>query len=89
MSLNKKAQEYLDKCRVIGVTEVKEGIVVSSNPSADFEVYRITVNGNDAYILYYDSEKNGTIMFGNSVYTVLVSGVIEKNELIKIAESIK
>lgn len=47
MSLNKKAQEYLDKCRVIGNTEVKDGIIVSSNPSSEFKVSVFTVKGND------------------------------------------
>lgn len=78
-----KIGEYLNfYLATSGTTEIFSSIEKA-------ECNKITVNGNDAYILYYDSEKNGTIMFGNSVYTVLVSGVIEKNELIKIAESIK
>lgn len=78
-----KIGEYLNfYLATSGTTEIFSSIEKA-------ECDKITVNGNDAYILYYDSEKTGTIMFGNSVYTVLVSGVIEKNELIKIAESIK
>ena len=47
MGLNKIAQEYLDKCRIIGKTEVREGIVVSFGSSSEFKVTVITVNGED------------------------------------------
>lgn len=46
MGLNKQAQEYLDKCRVIGPTEVKEGIVISSTFSGGYKVSKITVIDN-------------------------------------------
>lgn len=46
MSLSKEAQDYLDKCRVISPTEVREGIVISSIFSGGYKVSKITVKNN-------------------------------------------
>ena len=46
MSFTKKAQDYLDKCRVIGFSEVKNGVVIYATCSGDYKVSKFTVTGN-------------------------------------------
>lgn len=42
-----------------------------------------------AYISYSDTQHQGSIYFGNSSFTVAISGMTDRDELIKIAENIK
>ena len=53
------------------------------------EYEKITINGNDAYIMYAEAERTGMAVIGNSEYTVSITSVSEKSDLIKIAENIK
>ncbi|MBR6808262.1 MAG: DUF4367 domain-containing protein [Clostridia bacterium] len=53
------------------------------------ELEKFTVNGHEAYLSYNHTDQVGTLVFGNKVYTVSVTGIIAKSELIKIAENIK
>lgn len=48
----------------------------------------IKINGNDGHILYNEEERYGVLIFGNSQYTVMLSAMCEKSELIEVAESI-
>ena len=50
---------------------------------------KISINGNDAYILYSDADRAGTLVAGNSVYTIMISSISERSDIIKVAESIK
>ena len=47
------------------------------------------INGYEGYILYDDADQSGTIVFGDKNVTVTVSAIIEKEELINIAKSIR
>ena len=60
MSFTKKAQDYLDKCRVIGPSEVKEGIVVYGTYSGDYKVSRFTLKDNRV-----DEEEIDTFSLGD------------------------
>ncbi|MBR6513257.1 MAG: DUF4367 domain-containing protein [Clostridia bacterium] len=51
------------------------------------EFYRI--NGYEGYISYSEDLGQGSVYFGSSYFTVAISGMTEKDELIKIAENIK
>ncbi len=58
--------------------------------SEQHEYEEIILNGNiKAHLFYNDEERSGTIIYGNNVYTVDVTGLIDKDELIKVAENIK
>ena len=72
MSFTKSAQNYLDKCRVIGALEVKEGIVVAI--ASDYSEYKVsaitkkkgTVNeeviGVFSVIDFYDTNKSKMVL---------------------------
>lgn len=49
----------------------------------------IEINKNEGHILYNDKERSGTLFFENNGYTVMISCILDKNELLKVAESIK
>lgn len=53
------------------------------------EYEKITINGNDAYIMYDEAERMGMAVIGNSEYTVFITSFSERSDLIKIAENIK
>lgn len=52
------------------------------------EFTKTQIKGYDAYITYSDSQRQGTVCFGNQYFTVAVSGMTDKDELIKTAENI-
>lgn len=47
------------------------------------------INGYEGYISYSEELKQGSVYFGSSYFTVAISGMTEREELIKIAENIK
>lgn len=53
------------------------------------EYEKISVNGNDAYLLYNKEERCGSLTFRNNRYTMFISCILDKTELIKVAENIK
>ena len=53
------------------------------------EYEQIIINGNNAYILYDDIERMGSLIAGNNKYTILITSISEKEEIIKVAENIK
>ena len=64
----------------------------STQLAADIEYSeydKITINGNEAYIMYDEVERMGAAVIGNSEYTVSITSVSEKSDLIKILENIK
>ena len=79
-----KSDQYL----VVGIYLSKETeIAISKEDDAEYE--KIKLNDTDAYIYYVESDKTGSITYSNSVYLVNIAGIIEKDELIKIAENIR
>lgn len=60
--------------------------LMTENNAHEFELIRI--NGYEAYISYSEDMKQGSVYFGNSYFTVAISGMAERDELIKIAENI-
>ena len=77
-----------DEYLVIGFFDSdKAEYSLSYDDSAEYD--QIKLNGTDAYIFYNKQEKTGTILYGNDVYYVNITGIVEKDELIKVAESIK
>lgn len=57
------------------------------NELTDYE--KAEINGYEAYILYDESDQTGTVVFGDKNVTITVSAILEKSELLKIAENIK
>ncbi len=47
------------------------------------------INGHEAWIIYDDEDGSGSLIFVGAKISVLICGSLPKNELIKIAESIK
>lgn len=52
------------------------------------DLEKLSLNGKDMYLSYNDTDQYGSIVFGNKMYTMSISGLIAKDELIKIAENI-
>jgi len=48
-----------------------------------------SINGNEAFLLYRENDRVGSIVFGNSNYMICINAVCEKSDLIKVAENIK
>ncbi len=61
--------------------------LMTENNVHEFELSEI--NGYEAYISYSEDMKQGSVYFGNSYFTVAISGMTERDELIKIAENIR
>ena len=53
------------------------------------EYEEMSINVHEAYISYKEIEQTGVLVMGNSKYTVSITMVSEKSELIKVAENIK
>ncbi|MBQ3182288.1 MAG: DUF4367 domain-containing protein [Clostridia bacterium] len=74
-------------------------LLISINKSEDTEIEQdseqhkyekiILNNKIEAHMFYNNEERHGAILFGNNVYTVSITGIIDKDELIKVAENIK
>ncbi|MBR6682278.1 MAG: DUF4367 domain-containing protein [Clostridia bacterium] len=47
------------------------------------------INGNEAFILYRESDRVGSLVFGNSKYMVCINSICDRSDLIKVAENIK
>ena len=71
---------------VIDISTSKGSSIGLDHENSDLE--KLSLGGKDMYLSYNDTEGVGTIAFGNEMYTVLVSGIVTKDELIKIAENI-
>lgn len=53
------------------------------------EYQEFKINGDDGCMSYNSEFGTGTLVFGNDIYTVLISGTVEKAELFRIARNIK
>ncbi len=74
--------EYL----VIEISTSKGSGIGLDNENSDLE--KFSPNGKDMYISYNDTDQYGSVVFGNKMYVVSVSGLVAKDELIKVAENI-
>lgn len=75
-------EEYI----IIDITDSKDIKLLTENESHELRIYNI--NGYEGYMSYSEEMKQGSIYFGSSYFTVAVSGMAQKDELIKIAENI-
>lgn len=71
-------------------------ISIHSNDSTEYagdielsEYDSIMINDINGYIFYNPDERLGSVFFEKSNYSVMISCILEKSELIKVAESIK
>ena len=60
--------------------------LMTENNAREFEYH--SVNGYEGYVSYSEEMMQGSVYFGTSYFTVAISGMSEKDELIKIAENI-
>lgn len=49
----------------------------------------ININENEGHIFYNEEENLGSLFFEKSGYNIMISCILEKDELIKVAENIK
>lgn len=49
----------------------------------------ININNIEGHIFYYEEEKSGSLIFENNGYTVMISCILDRDELIMVAENIK
>ncbi len=73
---------------LIDIIIAESGIIEFSADTEKGEFEEIDINGNKGYLNYNEEERTGGITFGNSVYAVQISFTADKEEAIKIAESI-
>ena len=72
---------------MIGIYSSDASVVDADIEYMEYEA--ITINGQEAHLLYNEEERYGVIVFGNPVYTVSLTADLERSELIKVAENIK
>lgn len=67
---------------------VASGEILISYELDEHNVTYININGYDGYITYDETICQGSVCWGNSNFTVVISGFTSRDELIKTAESI-
>ena len=72
---------------IIDIEESSDIRLMTEKSAHEFEIHDI--GRYEGYISYSEELKQGSVYFGNSYFTVAISGMTEKEELIKIAENIK
>ena len=78
-----------DDGRYFAVNISQTGLTNNAVDTEYAEFSQLTVNGNKAYLLYDYENNSGTIVMGNDQYTVSITAITTKDDLIKIAENIK
>ncbi len=71
---------------IIDIIDSKDIKLLTENETHKLTIYNI--NGYEGYMSYSEEMKQGSIYFGNSNFTVAVSGMTDKDELIKVAKNI-
>lgn len=71
------------------ITIYSPNAAVHSGDNELSEYDNITINDTDGYIFYNDEERSGSVFFKKDDYTILISCLLDRPELIKIAENIK
>ncbi|MBR4882041.1 MAG: DUF4367 domain-containing protein, partial [Clostridia bacterium] len=72
---------------IIDIEESGDINLMTDSAAHETELYPI--NGYEGYISYSDELGQGSVYFGSSYFTVAISGMTEREELIKIAENIR
>lgn len=67
---------------------VAGGEIFISYEIDEHNVTYININGYDGYITYDELTRQGSVCWGNSNFTVVISGFTSREELIKTAENI-
>ena len=75
--------EYL----MVGIYSSDTTEFATNNELTEYE--QISINGNEAYLLYYETEMTGSIIYGNTKYSIIITAVCSKENLLKVAENIK
>lgn len=55
----------------------------------DVEYEKIITDGREIHVFYDEVERTGNVITGNNMYYIAITGVCEREELIKIIENIK
>ena len=55
----------------------------------DVEYETLMIGGSETHLFYDSAEKIGTIITGNKLFHIAITGICEKEDLIKIMENIK
>ncbi len=67
---------------------VSSGEILISYERDEHNVTYININGYDGYVTYDEVTRQGSVCWGNSNFTVVISGFTSRDELIKTAENI-
>ena len=78
-----RSGEYI----VIDILSSSDIELVSENEHHDLKLHHI--GEYTGYIAYSETQRQGSVYFGNSRFTVAISGMTSRDELIKIAENIE
>ena len=68
---------------------VASGEILISYELEEHSVNYLNVNGYDGYITYDEVTSQGSVCWGNSSFTVVISGFTSRDELVRIAENIR
>ena len=72
---------------LIGIYNSEFSSVGVDNEDVEYE--KIITDGREIHVFYDEVERTGNVITGNSSYYIAITGVCEKEELIKIIENIK
>ena len=67
---------------------VSSGDIFISYELEDHNVVYVNVNGYDGYLTYDEDTCQGSVCWGNSNFTVVISGFVPREQLLKTAENI-
>ncbi len=93
-----RTEEKIDSLSYSYMNADGEYIVIDILASSDIELITedehhelkyFNIDGYTGYISYSDTQKQGSVYFGNRSFTVAISGMTDREELIKIAENIE
>lgn len=77
-----------DEDNYLFVDVVASGEIFISYELDEHNVTLLKINGYDGYITYDEATGQGSVCWGNSGFTVVVSGFTSREELIKVAENV-
>ena len=89
---SKNTREYMyfdDEGNYLNVSIDKSEFTENNADIEKTDYEKINIGNHKGYILYKEEEQDGVIIFGNKHITVTLTGIVSKEELVKIAESIK
>lgn len=72
---------------LIGIYDSESSETGLDNENTEYEA--VTIDGREIHVFYDEVERIGNVITGNSSYYIAITGICEKEELIKIIENIK